>query len=89
MSQEQYNRERPKKKHLREKERYQIEALLKAKRKPKEIAEIIGCSKRTIEREIQRGKVTQLTSEYEYVQVYKADAGQRVHDERARTRGGR
>ena len=87
MSQGQHNRERPKKKHLKEKDRYQIEALLKAKKKAGEIAEIIRCSKRTIEREIKRGKVTQLTSEYEYVQVYKADAGQRVHEELARNKG--
>ena len=51
-------------KHLKEKDRYQIEGLLKAKKKAREIAEIIGCSKRTIEREINRGQVTQLTSEY-------------------------
>ena len=87
MSQEQYNSEWTKKKHLSEKDRYQIEALLKAKKKAGEIAKIIGCSKRTIEREIKRGEVAQLTSEYEYVHVYKADAGQRVHDERARNKG--
>lgn len=87
MSQEQYSIKGKKKKHLNEKDRYQIEALLKAKKKAREIGEIIGCSKRTIEREIKRGEVTQLTSEYEYVQLYKADAGQRVHEERARNKG--
>ena len=87
MSQEQYSIRGKKKKHLNEKDRYQIEALLKAKKKAREIGEIIGCSKRTIEREIKRGEVTQLTSEYEYVQLYKADAGQRVHEERARNKG--
>ena len=87
MSQENYNTEKREKKHLKEKDRYQIEALLKGKKKVREIAEIIGCSKRTVEREIKRGEVTQLTSEYEYVRVYKADAGQRVHEERARNKG--
>lgn len=87
MSQKKYNTEKREKKHLKEKERYQIEALLKAKKKTNEIAKIIGCSKRTIEREKKRGSVTQLTSGYEYVTVYKADAGQRVHEERAQNKG--
>ena len=87
MSQKKYNTEKKEKKQLKEKERYQIEALLKAKKKPKEIAKIIGSSRRTIEREIKRGSVTQLTSEYEYVTVYKADAGQRLHEEKAQNKG--
>ena len=87
MSQEKYSKKTKKKKHLTEKDRYQIEALLKAKKKAQEIAEIIGCSKRTIEREIKRGQVIQLTSEYEYVSVYKADVGQRIHEEQAKNKG--
>lgn len=87
MSQKNYSTKTGEKKHLKEKDRYQIEALVKAKKQAKEIAEIIGCSKRTIERELQRGKVKQLTSEYEYVEVYKADVGQRVHEERAKNKG--
>ena len=87
MSQRQYNTKGKEKKHLKEKDRYQIEALIKAKKKVKEIAEIIGCSRRTVEREIKRGQVTQLTSEYEYITVYKADVGQRVHEERAQNKG--
>ena len=83
MSQQEYSTKSCEKKHLKEKERYQIEALVRAKKEVKEIAEIIGCSRRTIERELKRGKVVQLTSEYEYVEVYKADVGQRVHEERA------
>ena len=87
MSQQEYSTKSGEKKHLKEKERYQIEALVKAKKAVKEIAEIIGCSRRTIEREMKRGKVVQLTSEYEYVEVYKADVGQRVHEERAKNKG--
>ena len=87
MSQKKYNTERGEKKHLKEKERYQIEALIKAKKKTKEIAEIIGCSRRTIEREKKRGSVKQITSEYEYITVYKADVGQRLHEERAQNKG--
>ena len=74
-------------KQLSEKERYQIEALIRAKRKPAEIAQQLGYSKRTIEREIARGTVTQMTSGYEYVQRYCADAGQRVHETRAHNKG--
>lgn len=87
MSQGQYNTGKQKKKHLREKERYQIEALIKARKKTGEIAAIIGCSKRTIEREIKRGTVTQLTSEYEYIEAYRADVGQRKHEEAAKNKG--
>ena len=87
MSQQEYSTKSCEKKHLKEKERYQIEALVKAKKAVKEIAEIIGCSRRTIERELKRGKVVQWTSEYEYVEVYKADVGQRVHEERAKNKG--
>ena len=87
MGQQEYSTKSGEKNHLKEKERYQIEALVKAKKAVKEIAEIIGCSRRTIEREMKRGKVVQLTSEYEYVEVYKADVGQRVHEERAKNKG--
>ena len=87
MSPEKYNTSEKKKKHLKERERYQIEALEKAGKKAKEIAKIIGCSRRTVEREFQRGRVTQITSEYEYIKVYKADVGQRVHEERAQNKG--
>ena len=74
-------------KQLGEKERYQIEALTRARRRPAEIAQLIGYSKRTVERELSRGTVTQMTSEYEYVQRYCADAGQRVHEVRAHNKG--
>ena len=57
MEQLNYNTKARKFKHLNYGKRLQIEALRKAKKKPKEIAEIIGRSKRTIEREIKRGKV--------------------------------
>lgn len=87
MSQRDCNTKSVQKKHLQEKERYLIEVLIKAKKGVKEIAEIIGCSRRTIEREIKRGKVIQVTSEYRYVEVYKADVGQRVHEERAKNKG--
>jgi len=63
-------------KHLTERERYQIEILLKEKKEPKEIARMLGKHKRTIEREIDRGTVRMLTSELEYENRYCADTAQ-------------
>lgn len=74
-------------KQLTERERYQIEILLKEKRTPKEIAKTLGKHTRTIEREIARGTVTQLTSELTYKKIYYADAGQRVHEQNAANKG--
>ncbi|MBR3504893.1 MAG: IS30 family transposase [Clostridia bacterium] len=87
MSQGNYSTGEKKKKHLTERDRYKIEALAEAKRSTKEISKQIGCSQRTIQRELQRGKVTQLNSGYEFIEVYKADVGQRIHDERAVMKG--
>lgn len=74
-------------KQLSEKERYQIELLCRMKKKPNEIAEELGRDRRTIDREIERGRVKQVTSELEYVWQYKADAGQRVHQKRGANKG--
>ena len=49
---------RKKWKVIDEVERYKIEMLLKERYKPKEIAKALNRDRRTIEREIQRGKVT-------------------------------
>lgn len=87
MSQEHYNTKRRSWKQLTEKDRYKIEALLSAGLRKQEIAAQLGKSVRTIERELARGTVTQLTSDYQYVQVYKADVGQRAHEERGRNKG--
>lgn len=88
MSQGNYSTSKGKKKHtITEKDRYKIEAMVKAKTKKKIIAEIIGCSERSIEREIRRGTVEQLTSEYETVYEYKADYAQMRYNEQAANKG--
>ena len=87
MGQGKNNTSRRKWKQLGEKERYQMEALVRARKSKAEIAQLLGYSKRTIEREMQRGTVQQQTSEYEFVLRYCADAGQRVHEERASNKG--
>jgi transposase, IS30 family len=74
-------------KQLSEKERYQIELLTQMKKKPKEIAAQIGRDRRTIERELERGTVKQQRSDLRYVWQYKADVGQRVHQQRGANKG--
>jgi IS30 family transposase len=72
---------------LSEKERYQIESLLKARHSPKEIAAQTGRDRRTIEREIARGTVIQRDTELRDMETYLADAGQRRAEENASNKG--
>lgn len=87
MSQNNFNIESRKGKHLNERERYTIEILLKEKKTAFEIAKRLGRNQRTIEREIQRGTVKLLCYDYTYQEGYCADTGQRVHIENARNKG--
>lgn len=81
------NAKRGKWKQLSEKERYQIEILVRMGKKPKAIAEQMTRDRRTIERELERGTVKQQRTDLRYVWEYKADAGQRVHRERGANKG--
>lgn len=74
-------------KHITERERYQIEILLKQKQRPSEIAKALGKHKRTIEREIARGTVRMLGYALAYVDRYCADAAERVYREKAVNKG--
>lgn len=85
-------------KQLSEAERYKIEGLLEAGQAVRDIARILSRDRRTIEREIKRGTVQQrrenryasrnpAVKDYWDEWVYKADAGQRVHEERATNKG--
>ena len=87
MGQEQHSKSIGKWEQLSEKERYQIEILLKEKRTASEIAERLGRDRRTIEREIARGSVVQLDSELREHIRYCADTGQRIHNEKASNKG--
>lgn len=87
MGQEQDNSKQRKWKQISERERYQIELLVKLKEKPAKIGALIGRDRRTIERELERGTVKQQRTDLEYVWVYKADVGQRVHQERGTNKG--
>ena len=87
MSQPNINTKQRSFKHLNERERYQIEILLKDRKKPKEIASILGRHRRTIEREIDRGTVRLLNSNLTYSERYCADVGQRKHEEASSNKG--
>ena len=70
-----------------ERQRYEIEAYLKAGLKPKEIAKLVGKCVRTIYYELKRGKCKQLTSDLEEKEVYLADVSQRKYDENKLNKG--
>ncbi len=73
--------------HMTYEERLYLERRLKPKDKVARIAEDLGYSTVTIYAEIKRGKCLQRNSNYEEVEVYLADVGQRKHDEAMRNAG--
>jgi IS30 family transposase len=75
-------------KYFTEKERFQLEILLKKKHSKKEIAETLGKSLSSIYREIKEGTVILYDSHHvKDVAVYCADVGQRKQDERKKNKG--
>lgn len=74
-------------KYITERQRYEIEAYLKAGLKPKEIASLTGKCIKTIYNEINRGKCKQLTTLLEEKEVYLADVAQRKYDENKINKG--
>lgn len=70
-----------------ERQRYEIEAYLKAGLKPEKIAELVGKCVRTIYNEIKRGKCKQITSNLEEKEAYLADVSQRKYDENKLNKG--
>ena len=87
MSQDNNTVKTTKYKHLTERNRYNIEILLKEKLKPFEIAQRMKKGTRTIEREIAKGTVRLLNYDLTYRKEYCADAGQRIYEENARNKG--
>ena len=67
-------------KHLNYEKRIKIEALSKLGLKSGSIAEQIGCSERTIRRELKKGMVELLNSDLTTRKEYSADVGQQKHD---------
>lgn len=76
-----------KNKYLTERERYQIESLLKAKTPVKEIACIIGKCQATIYNEIKRGQTTLLNSDLTERTEYLADVAQAKAEYNATNKG--
>ena len=88
MSQINCSTERRKGKHLVYEERIKLEALYKLGLTPVCIGEQLGGrNRRTIERELTKGMVEQLTSELVPYKTYSADAGQQEHDKRGTAKG--
>lgn len=87
MSHSHYTTQGKKHKHLTERERYQIEILLKEKLKPIEIAKRLGRHLRTIERETRRGIVKLLNSDLSHKHEYCADRAQELYRTKARNKG--
>jgi len=98
MGQEQNSTQTLKWKQLTESERYKIEALFQSGLTPIEIGRQIDRDRRTIERELKRGRTqrkrlnrnsSKSVNEPLYIvdNVYYADVGQRIHNERASNKG--
>lgn len=67
-------------KHLNYEERIKIETLSKIGMKSERIAKEIGCSGRTIRRELAKGRTQLLNSDLTTRSEYSADIGQQKHD---------
>ena len=75
-------------KHLTYEERIKIETLHKIGFKPREIGKQLGGrSRKTISRELERGKVKLLNSDLTERVAYSADIGQRIYNEKATAKG--
>ena len=76
-----------KNKYLTERERYQIEVLLKQNTSVQDIAKLLNKARSTIYREIKNGTVELLNHDLTTYKVYLADTGQRIQDERSHNKG--
>lgn len=74
-------------KHLNYEERIKIEALSKIGMKSEKIAKEIGCSGRTVRRELAKGRTELLNSDLTTRVEYSADIGQKKHDYAATAKG--
>lgn len=82
------NTKRKEHKHILRDDRYVIEQMLNAKQEKAAIAAVIGCTIKTLDREIKRGTWQHLNGEtYEYENVYSWDVAQRKHDENGKNKG--
>ena len=82
-----YTAKRAKGQHLNYEERIKIETLSKIGMKSEKIAAEIGCSGRTIRRELAKGRTELLNSDLTTRTEYSADRGQKSHDYAATAKG--
>lgn len=83
-----YNTAKNKKgQHLNYEKRIKIETLSKIGLKSEAIAAQIGCSGRTVRRELARGRIELLNTDYTTRIEYSADIGQKKHDYKATAKG--
>lgn len=88
MEQVNCNTERKKHKHILRDDRYVIEQMLNGKQSKAAISTVIGCTAKTLKREIERGSWQRLNGEtYEYECVYSWDVAQRKHEEKGKNKG--
>ena len=88
MEQANCNTARKKHKHILQADRYTIEQMLTAGHSEAEIANVIGCTLKTVKREIKRGTWEYLDGKtYEIKLKYSHDVAQRVHEENAKNKG--
>ena len=87
MGQENNTTKRRERKHLNYEERIKIETLYRVGLPVSDIMQQLGRSKRTIERELAKGKVEQITSELVVYTTYSADVGQREYEKRCSAKG--
>lgn len=88
MEQANCSTKRKKHKHILRDDRYVIEQMLKAGQDESAIIEVIGCSEKTLKREIERGTWSYLESRtYEIKTKYSWDVAQRKHEEKGRNKG--
>jgi IS30 family transposase len=74
-------------KHLTREERVVIERMSRGGIPPRDIAAVLGRDRRTIERELVRGRVKHLDWELRTIYVYSSDRGQDVHDQNGTAKG--
>jgi len=86
MEQNNCNTKNKKYTHLKESERYKIEALLQGKKKSDEIANILNRSRSTIYREIKRGTVIRLNYDLSKKKQYRADVAQKDYEDKAKNK---
>ena len=84
MEQFNYTTKKKEYKHILRDDRYVIEQMLNAGKKMSDIIDVIGCSEKTLKREIKRGTWEYLDgSTYKIKPKYSWDVAQRKHDENA------